>query len=383
MLLDLNVAHAHQLPFSDGLTRVQAAVRAAPAEFAVVIPTFNERANISELVDRIRSVLADVHWEIIIVDDDSPDGTAEQARALHREDARVRLLHRIGRRGLSSACIEGILASSAPYVAVMDADLQHDPVLLGEMLAILRRGQADIAYASRHCAGGSTGDWDEHRIAASRVATWAANQAISVPLSDPMSGYFAMRRGVMQQVAHRLSGVGFKILLDIILASDRVLRVAEVPLTFASRTRGTSKLSTKVMWEYAAMLIEHRSGGAIRAQDVSNATLAAAGLLANLVILGTLFGLLRCPIGAAAALSGLASCGAVFAISTIVSNRTCGRWRWYLALLPFAGSCTFGIVADGVVTALLFGAGWHWLVSGGCGAMACAALMRRAIRHHL
>jgi dolichol-phosphate mannosyltransferase len=383
MLLDRNVMQASELLFDDVPMRVQAATRAAPAEISIVIPTFNERANIGELIDRIRTVLADTRWEIIIVDDDSPDGTAEQAHALHWEDARVRVIRRVGRRGLCSACIEGILSSSATYVAVMDADLQHDPALLGEMLAILRRGQADIVYASRHCAGGSVGDWEEHRIAASRLARWAASQAVSVPLSDPMSGYFAMRRGVMEKTAHRVSGVGFKILLDIILASDRTLRLTEVPLTFASRTRGTSKLSSRVVWDYAAMLIEHRSGGAIMAQDVSNAALGMAGLSVNLLTLSILFGLGKLSIGAAATLSALASCVAVFATSSLLSRRTYGPWRWYLALLPFAGACTFGVVADGVVTTLLVGAGWNWFASGLSGALAGAALMRRAIRHHL
>ena len=134
-------------------------------ELSVVVPTFNEVGNAGELVRRLESLLRGVAWEVIFVDDDSPDGTAAEVRRIGRSNPRVRCLQRIGRRGLSSACIEGFLASSAPYLAVMDGDLQHDETLLPAMLRVLRSEPVDIVVGSRYVGGGGIGDWDRKRAA--------------------------------------------------------------------------------------------------------------------------------------------------------------------------------------------------------------------------
>ncbi|WP_170004460.1 glycosyltransferase, partial [Pseudopontixanthobacter vadosimaris] len=129
-----------------------------PPDLAIVLPTLNESGNLAPLIDRIGAALRGIAWEVIVVDDDSADGTADEARLLARRDGRVRVIQRMGRRGLSSAAIEGMLATAAPHVAVMDADHQHDPSLLPAMLAAVRGG-ADVAVASRFAPGGSVADW--------------------------------------------------------------------------------------------------------------------------------------------------------------------------------------------------------------------------------
>lgn len=144
------------------------------------MPTYNERANLDELVRRVEGALLGVRWEMIVVDDDSPDRTADYARALHRRDPRIRVIRRIGRRGLASACVEGMLASSAPYLAVMDADLQHDPVLLAAMFDVLHFGQTDLVVASRYLPGGSVDGWDATRASTSRLATWVARTVATI-----------------------------------------------------------------------------------------------------------------------------------------------------------------------------------------------------------
>ena len=165
-----------------------------PADLTIVIPTFNERENVARLVDQLDRALAGIAWEAIFVDDHSPDGTAATVRELGRRDPRVRGLLRYGRRGLAGACIEGMLASSAPYLAVMDADLQHDATVLPRMLAALRSGSADLAIGSRFVEGGSVGDFAARRRLASKVSTLLAQRVMAANVVDPMSGFFMIRQ---------------------------------------------------------------------------------------------------------------------------------------------------------------------------------------------
>src|SRR5579872_4145942 len=180
----------------------------ATIELSVIVPSFNERDNVEPLIARLSRCLAGIAWEVIYVDDDSPDGTAAAVKALAQRDARVRCVHRIGRRGLSTAVIEGIQASSAPYIAVIDADLQHDESLLPSMLNDLKRENLDIVVGSRYVAGGGLGEWDKNRAAMSGFATRLARLVISADLSDPMSGFFLMARPAFDRAVRRLSGQG-------------------------------------------------------------------------------------------------------------------------------------------------------------------------------
>jgi dolichol-phosphate mannosyltransferase len=197
-----------------------------PAELCVVVPTLNERDNIGRLIERLERCLdGAAAFEILVVDDDSPDGTAAAVRELARADPRVRCLQRIGRRGLASACVEGMLASAAPYLAVIDADLQHDEALLPRMLEVLRRDEADLVVASRYTATGAVPGWDERRRRISRAATRLGRAALKVDLTDPMSGFFMLKREAFEAVVHQLSAVGFKLLLDILARSPQMNRV--------------------------------------------------------------------------------------------------------------------------------------------------------------
>ena len=233
----------------------------APLEIAVVIPTFNERANVPLLVARLDQALAGRGWEAIFVDDDSPDGTAEAAREIGRVDPRVRVIHRIGRRGLSSACIEGMCATAAPVVAVIDGDLQHDETLLPQMLDRLQQDAAlDLVVGSRFVDGGGTGDWDRDRVAKSALATRLSRRVLKGDLSDPMSGFFAIRTAQARRLAPELSAIGFKILLDLMTAAPEPLRFAELPYTFRCRSEGESKLDHVVAMEYLIALYDRMFG---------------------------------------------------------------------------------------------------------------------------
>ena len=175
-------------------------------ELTVVIPTLNERDNIGPLVELLATVLDTVGWEVIFVDDNSPDGTADWIREISPRDRRVRCLQRIGRRGLTTACIEGALATSAPYIAIMDADVQHDEKLLPQMLAILKSNPVDLVVGSRHVAGGGIGGWDAGRAKVSAAAARLSRVICKAEIADPMSGFFMLRREVLEGALRRLSG---------------------------------------------------------------------------------------------------------------------------------------------------------------------------------
>lgn len=252
----------------------------------VVLPTFNERKNLRGMIDRLDAALAGVPWEVIVVDDNSPDGTADEARAIAQDDPRVRVIQRIGRRGLSSAAIEGMCATAAPVVAVMDADHQHDPALLPGMLAAIESGNHDLAYASRFAEGSSTEEWGRpDRVKASNLANRIANKVTGVELSDPMSGYFMLRTEVLRADAHRLSGVGFKILLDILATVEAPLRIREFPMNFAARAEGESKLDRTVVFEFLVGLYDKWLGRIIPTRFALFGTVGALGVFVQLGML--------------------------------------------------------------------------------------------------
>ncbi|MBF0131246.1 MAG: polyprenol monophosphomannose synthase [Magnetococcales bacterium] len=229
-------------------------------DLAIVVPTYNESKNIRELVGRLDGVLAGIDWQVLFVDDDSPDGTADVVRALGEEHSRVSCLKRVGRRGLSSACIEGMQQVRAPVYAIMDADLQHDETRLPLMLAKVRSAGVDICIGTRYAEGGSVGAWGLGRRLISRAATWMTNFLLGTRMSDPMSGFFMVTDGIMQQVYPRLDGQGFKILLDIVVNAPKGVVIGEVPFTFRPRIAGESKLGISVIVALLVFLMKKAPG---------------------------------------------------------------------------------------------------------------------------
>ncbi|MDP1025672.1 glycosyltransferase family 2 protein [Sphingomonas sp. KR1UV-12] len=259
-------------------------------DLAVVVPTFNERDNVATLVARLDQALGGRRWEVIFVDDDSPDGTADAVRDLGRVDARVRVIQRIGRRGLSSACVEGMCATAAPLVAVIDGDLQHDETLLPQMAALLVDDPAlELVVGSRFMAGGGTGAWDRDRVSKSALATRLSRRVLKAELSDPMSGFFMIRTAVLRQVAPLLSAIGFKILLDIMTARARPLVFAELPYTFRIRTAGESKLDHVVAMEYLIALYDRRFGRFVPVRFAMFSAIGALGVGLHMAVLSLLY----------------------------------------------------------------------------------------------
>jgi dolichol-phosphate mannosyltransferase len=262
-----------------------APARVLPAELAIVVPVYNESRNVPLLVAALDAALAGVRWEVVFVDDNSPDRTADQARDLALADPRVRVVQRFGRRGLSTACIEGILATAAPYVAVMDGDMQHDERVLTDMFRRITQGDVDVVVGSRYVAGGGVGEWDRRRAAMSRFATRLAGRLTRAPITDPMSGFFMLRRDAFMAALPNLSTVGFKILLDIAASTPEPLRVAEVPYTFRTRQHGESKLDSLVLWEYLQLLLDKMFGRYVPVRFISFAMVGGSGVFVHFLVL--------------------------------------------------------------------------------------------------
>jgi dolichol-phosphate mannosyltransferase len=229
-------------------------------ELAIVVPTFKESKNIEELLRRLTAVLEGIAYEVIFVDDDSPDGTADVVRAIGLANPRVRVLQRVGRRGLASACVEGMMATAAPYIAIMDADLQHDETILPAMLEKLKREKLDLVVATRNAEGGSMGDFAAWRVRLSQMGRRLSNFISRCELSDPMSGYFILDRRFLEEIVRSISAIGFKILLDIVASSPRPVRLGEVPYRFRARLYGESKLDVLVGIEYLQLLVDKTVG---------------------------------------------------------------------------------------------------------------------------
>jgi dolichol-phosphate mannosyltransferase len=221
-------------------------------KLSVIAPTFNERENVKELINRVGDAIQNIPYEIIIADDDSPDLTWLVAEETSASDPRVHVLRRMQNHGLGAAVIDGFSIARGEILACIDADLQHDPSALRKMLERFAGG-ADVVVGSRYVAGGSTGNWNWFRRMESRIATRMARIFLGVKLSDPMSGYFLMRRSDFLRIRPELQGRGFKILLEI-LVKLRPGIIEEVPYTFRTREKGESKLSSKVVLQYVQQL---------------------------------------------------------------------------------------------------------------------------------
>jgi dolichol-phosphate mannosyltransferase len=257
-------------------------------ELTVVVPAFRERENIPGLLAALETALAGLDWETIIVCDDALDGTEELVRERAQKDSRVRCIQRVGRRGLASACIEGMLASSAPYLAVIDADLQHDETIMPRLLETAKRDRADIVVASRYMEGASTGGLPPERVRISRLAS-ALSRVLAKGLSDPMSGYFVLRRSFLERVMRKLYGRGFKILLDLIAAARGEVRIAELPYSMRSRQHGESKLGARVIAEFFMLILYHLTGRVLPARFFLFAAVGVTGLGVHLAVLTTAF----------------------------------------------------------------------------------------------
>jgi len=339
---------------------------------SVIVPCYNERPNVAPMIRQLDAALTGIAWEVIYVDDDSPDGTAAEVRRIAQDDPRVRCIRRIGRRGLASAVIEGAMSSSADYVAVIDGDLQHDETRLPVMLEALKTGRYDVVVASRHVEGGdNAGLANRWRHAISDGGIWLAQMFLPVRLSDPMSGFFMLPRPLFEELARGLTGQGFKILLDLVLSSPAPLRVHEVPARFRERVAGESKLDALVMMQFAGLLIDKIFGGLLPLRFVSFAAVGALGVLVHLAVLASLRQVTPLDFATEQSIATLVAMVFNFQLNNAVTyreQRLRGPRLWR-GLLLFMLVCGVGAIANIGIANVLYQSDTAWTVAGAIGAV--------------
>ena len=335
----------------------------------IVAPTYNERANVRAFVAAVGAALDGIAWEMIVVDDDSPDGTYDEVAAIAATDPHVRCLRRVGRRGLASAVTEGALVANAPIVAVMDADMQHDEAVLPAMLARIDAG-ADLVVGTRYAGGGDIGAWDKGRARMSDLATRVSRLLIQDRTSDPMSGFFMVRRAVIAECIYDLSQQGYKILLDIIASSPPGLVIAEVPYTFRERSAGESKLSLMTLAEFAFLIVEKLSRGFIPPRFVLFAGVGGLGLLIHLSVL-QIGRHVAIPFVEAQSLATIVAMVFNYVVNnsfTYRDRRLTGT-RFFTGMLIFIIVCSIGALANVSVADLAIHHIDSWTVAGLIGAI--------------
>lgn len=345
----------------------------APHALTVVVPCFNESENIRPLYDALVTALGDEDWGVLFVDDDSPDGSAEVIRELALEYSNVTLLHRVGRRGLAGACIEGILSAISPIVAVIDADLQHDERKLPEMLARFRADPAlDLVIGSRHVPGGSSEEgFSATRSLGSRGATWLANKIMGIAVTDPMSGFFMVRRARFTEIVTNLQTQGFKILADILFAAKGRWKVVELGYNFRARQFGESKLDLAVILEFLALIISRLTGGILPIRFVLFVAVGLSGVLVQLVALRMAMAIADYPFYVAQSFGVWIAMTTNFAFNNFLTyrDRMLRGAVWLRGLIVFYGVCFIGALMNVGIADFLYGNMVNWVLASLAGAV--------------
>lgn len=350
---------------------------AAPARprVSIIVPTYREAENVAPTVAAIERALGDIAWEIIFVDDDSPDGTVAAVRSLGERDGRVRVIRRVGRRGLAGAVIEGMMASAADIVAVIDADLQHDEALLPKMLGAIEAGNADLVIATRYAqSGDAQGGFSTLRRNASTLATRVSNLLLKTNVSDPMSGFFMIRRDAIDGIAPNLATGGFKLLLDILASAPESLKIVEMPYQFRPRQLGTSKLDALVIADFLGLLLSKLSGNTISPRFFLFALVGATGLVVHLATLRTVLTTTHIPFNAAQFTAALVAMTSNFFLNNALTfrDRRLTGAAAFKGLLTFYLVCSIGTLANVGVAELIYLRDASWWRAGIAGAVMAA-----------
>jgi dolichol-phosphate mannosyltransferase len=335
-------------------------------ELGIVIPTYNEIENIPLLLAALEKTLRGIEWEVVFVDDNSPDKTAELIRFLGLTNRRIRVLERIGRRGLSSACIEGMLATPAPYIAVMDADMQHDESILPLMLERIKSENLDVLVGSRKIEGGSMGEFARKRVWLSDLGTRISKLVCRCDVSDAMSGFFLVDRAYFQQVVPGLTGAGFKILVDLLSSSPSPPRLGEVPYHFRNRQQGESKLDINVELEYLYLLVDKVIGKWVPTRFVIYVLVGTFGLLVHLGVLALLYYRGQADFTVSQVTATFTAMTINFLLNNVVTfrDRRLRGWRIVTGLLTFYLACSVGALMNVSLAKFLLDSHVVWYLAG-------------------
>lgn len=332
---------------------------------SIIIPTLNDHDNIDDLLSQLRTVMHDIEWEVIFVDDDSADGTASVVRRIGSDDARVRCVHRIGRRGLSGACVEGMLTSSASYLVVMGADFQHNPAVVRRMFSALHTRQAELVIASRDVKGGSYEDVPNIQSHLRQFDARLDRLFLRDNLTDWTSNFFALHRELFEEVSHGLSQLGFKLLLDILLTARRNVRIVEVPIALGTPTASNANFESYFTWDYLMLLVDKKLGHYIPVRFLAFSAIGAFGAGINLTALAILYQIVGTSFMISESLSTAISIVCNYTLNNMLTFRDHRRRgiKWLTGLVSFAAACSVGVAANIGLAFYLFTRQLHWFIS--------------------
>lgn len=338
---------------------------------SIIVPVLNEAENIPILVENISKTLNGLDWEVVFVDDDSKDASREVLLALSKSNYRIRFITRIGRRGLSTAVIEGALTCSKDLIAVMDGDLQHDESLLPKMLDCFTKDTADVVIGSRFLESSSLGEFSNKRERMSRIGNWLSQTIIKTSLTDPLSGFFMLKRELFESVVQNLSGTGFKILLDILSTTKRDIRIHELPFNFRSRVHGDSKIDSLVTLEFGLMLLDKWFGRVVPARFLLFTAVGSLGVLLHLSLLWLFYKNFSYDFY----FSQVGATVITMTFNFYLNNNLTYRdyrltgYRFLLGLLSFYGLCSIGAMANFQLAEFLYEKNIFWVLAGISGAL--------------
>lgn len=334
-------------------------------ELSIIVPTYNEVENIETLIGSLNQALVGILWEVIFVDDDSPDGTSALVKEIGFRDHRIRCIQRIYRRGLSSACIEGMLSSSAPYLAVMDADMQHDEKLLPSMLATLKNEKIDVVIGSRYVEGGRIERWEKRRSQISQFGTRLSRLILKVQIQDPMSGFFMIRRSVFIECVRDVSGLGYKILVDLFASAKRPLSFKELPYQFRKRIAGDSKLDSLVAWDFGMLLFDKLMGKIVPVRFIAFGLIGGLGIVVHFSCFLIVFKLLKNGFATSQIIATVIAMTFNFSLNNILTYRDVRLrgWQWLRGWFSFTLACSIGAVANVGIASYLYQTDSKWVLA--------------------
>jgi dolichol-phosphate mannosyltransferase len=318
---------------------------ATPVRVSIVLPTYNERGNIESLLAQLLPLQERFDLELLVVDDDSTDGTAELVRHLAREQPRLRLIRRIGRSGLASAIKEGLLDATGDLAVVMDSDGQHEPASVLQAITTLQREELDLVIGSRFHPEAQIHGLSGRRETGS---SWAnASARFSLParyrdLSDYMSGFFALRLDPLLPLIRAVDVNGFKFLYELLAVSRGRLRVAEVPLQFQARNYGSSKLDLAIFWDFLISILHSLSLRLLPRRAISFALVGASGVVVQLLATQLLMALAGLPFGQALPVAVVAAASSNY----LINNALTFRFQRLTGLALVKGLLKFLLVAS-------------------------------------
>ena len=343
------------------------------ATLSIVIPTYNERDNISKILAKIKNTLKDVTYEIVFVDDNSPDGTSEEVKNFMKKSSKIRLIHRIGRRGLSGAVIEGIFAANSELVAVMDCDLQHDETKLSEMLDMFSKNRSlDLVIGSRFTKKGKISEkaFSKIRELGSKITTLLVKKLLNINSSDPLSGFFMVKKETFLRNAENLQTQGFKILADFIATSGENLKIMEIGYNFKNRVAGESKMSFLTVLELIGLVFSQIFQGKVSIRFILFCMVGLSGIFVQLLITGVSMFLIN-QFATSQTLGIIAAMSSNYFLNNAITfqERKLKSFNLIRGLFSFYLICSLGAFANIAIASYIFGFSSNWLISSFIGAL--------------